>query len=156
MSTMTRNFLLFLLVITSTGLLYAQGGAYGTILGTVADNSGAVVANASVDVTNTATNVTNHVQTSSSGDYTVPYLQPGTYRVTVQAQGFQKSITDGVILVVAQQERVNDAITEVRRRHAELAEVQRPAQAGDVLRCTLVMRHGEVSPLSHRVQCLPD
>src|SRR5437660_3303200 len=110
MSTMTRNFLLFLLVITSTGLLYAQGGAYGTILGTVADNSGAVVANASVDVTNTATNVTNHVQTSSSGDYTVPYLQPGTYRVTVQAQGFQKSITDGVILVVAQQERVNVAM----------------------------------------------
>jgi hypothetical protein len=110
MSTMTRKFCLLLLLISSAGLLHAQGGAYGTVLGTVTDNSGAVVANAGVDVTNTATNVTNHVQTSSSGDYTVPYLQPGTYRVTVQAQGFQKSITDGVILVVAQQERVNVAM----------------------------------------------
>ena len=52
MSTMTRNFLLFFLVVSSTGLLYAQGGAYGTILGIVTDNSGAVMAKASVDVTN--------------------------------------------------------------------------------------------------------
>jgi hypothetical protein len=65
------------------------------------------VANAGVDVTNTATNVTNHVQTTSSGDYTVPYLQPGTYRVTVQAAGFQKSVTGAVTLGVAQQARVN-------------------------------------------------
>jgi trigger factor len=39
--------------------------------------------------------------------------------------------------------RVDEAIAEVRRRHADLVDVQRPAQAGDVLRCTLVMRHGE-------------
>src|SRR5215472_17442825 len=112
MSSTTRIFLLgFLLLgfllISTAGLVFGQGGAYGTILGTVTDNSGAVVANAAVDVTNTATNVTNHVQTTSSGDYTVPYLQPGPYRVTVQAPGFQKVITDGVTLVVAQQERVN-------------------------------------------------
>jgi hypothetical protein len=110
MSTMTRNFLLCLLVVSFAGLVFAQGGAYGTILGTVKDNSGAVVANAGVDVTNTATNATNHVQTTSSGDYTVPDLQPGNYRVTVQATGFQKSITDNVILVVAQQARINVAM----------------------------------------------
>src|SRR5947209_13973966 len=102
-----RNLLAGLLLAMSATLAFAQGGAYGTILGTVTDNSGAVVANAGVEVTNTATNVTNHVQTTSSGDYTVPYLQPGTYRVTVQAAGFQKSITDGAPLVVAQQARVN-------------------------------------------------
>lgn len=39
--------------------------------------------------------------------------------------------------------RVNDALEEVRRRHAELHEVQRPAQAGDVLRTTLQMRRGD-------------
>ena len=44
-----------LFVIVSAGLLYGQGGANGTILGTVTDNSGAVVANADVDVTNVAT-----------------------------------------------------------------------------------------------------
>jgi len=107
MSATTRILSICLLIISGAALLYGQGGAYGTILGTVTDNSGAVVANAGVDVTNTATNVTNHVQTTSSGDYTVPYLQPGTYRVTVQATGFQKSVTDNVTLVVAQQARVN-------------------------------------------------
>ena len=107
MSTMTRNFLLCLLVFSSAALLYAQGGAYGTILGTVKDNSGAVVANASVDITNTGTNVTKHTQTSSSGDFTVPYLAPGTYRVTVQTQGFQKSVVDKIGLVVGQEARAD-------------------------------------------------
>ena len=35
-----------LFVIASASLLYGQGGANGTILGTVTDNSGAVLANA--------------------------------------------------------------------------------------------------------------
>ncbi len=107
MSTMTRNFLLFLLVISAAGLLYAQGGAYGTILGTVTDNSGAVVTKAAVDVTNVNTNVTKHTETSSSGDFTVPYLAPGTYRVTVQSQGFQKSVVDKIVLVVGQESRAD-------------------------------------------------
>ena len=110
MSAMTRVLSICLLIFGAAALLYSQGGAYGTILGTVTDASGAVLANAGVDVTNSATNVTNHVQTTSSGDYTVPYLQPGTYRVTVQALGFQKSITDKVTLVVAQEARVNVAM----------------------------------------------
>ena len=107
MSATTRILFLCLLFISATGLLYGQGGANGTILGTVTDSSGAVVVNAEVEVTNTATNITNRTQTTSSGDFTVPFLPPGIYRITVQALGFQKSVTDGVTLVVAQQERVN-------------------------------------------------
>ena len=96
-----------LFVILSAGFLYGQGGANGTILGTVTDNSGAVLANAGVEVTNVATNVTARTQSSSTGDFTVPYLQPGTYRVTVEVPGFQKSVTDNVGLVVGQQARIN-------------------------------------------------
>ena len=107
MSAMTR-ILSFCLWITSAAMsLYGQGGAYGTILGTVIDNSGAVVAKASVDVTNVATNVTKHTETTSSGDFTVPYLTPGTYRVTVQSQGFQKSVVDNIGLVVGQDARAD-------------------------------------------------
>lgn len=40
-------------------------------------------------------------------------------------------------------ERVDEAIEDVRRRHAELKEVDRPAQAGDVVRTTLTMRRGD-------------
>ena len=96
-----------LLIIVSAGWLNAQIGAVGTILGTVVDNSGAVVAKASVDISNPATGVNNHVETGSTGDYTVPYLKPGTYRVTVQAPGFQKAVVDNIVLVVAQQARVD-------------------------------------------------
>ena len=98
-----------LALLFSTGLLYAQGGATGTILGTVTDKSGAVVPNATVDVTNVGTSVTSHTQTTSSGDYTVPYLNPGIYRVSVQAPGFEKAVVDNVTLDVDQQVRV-DAI----------------------------------------------
>src|SRR5215467_8227937 len=107
MSAMTRIFSLCLLITSAAVSLYGQGGAYGTILGTVKDNSGAVVAKASVDVTNVATNVTKHTETTSSGDFTMPYLTPGTYRVTVQSQGFQKSVVDNIGLVVDQYARAD-------------------------------------------------
>ena len=107
MSTMTRSFLVCLLVVLSAGLMYGQGGAYGTILGTVTDNSGAVLGKAGVDIANVATGVIKHTETTSSGDYTVPYLQPGNYRVTVQAAGFQKSVVDNIGLVVGQDARAD-------------------------------------------------
>src|SRR5690348_12637626 len=99
-----------LLLVTVLGLvsgLYAQGGANATILGTVTDSSGAVVANAKVEITNVATNVSTVTQTTSSGDFTVPFLSPGTYRVTVEATGFQKAVSGDVGLVVGQQQRVD-------------------------------------------------
>jgi hypothetical protein len=127
MSAMTRNFLLCLLVISSATLLYGQAGATGTIIGTVTDNSGAVVAKVSVDVTNIDTAVTKHTETTSTGDYSVPYLQPGTYRVTVEARGFQKSVVDGVVLVVAQEARAN--VTLKPGATSETVEVQANAVA---------------------------
>ena len=81
-----RNVLMSVLLCLSVPLLFAQGGATGTILGTVADNSGAVVANVGVDITNVQTGVTIRANATSSGDFTAPYLRPGIYRITVQAQ----------------------------------------------------------------------
>jgi Carboxypeptidase regulatory-like domain/TonB dependent receptor len=107
MSATTRILVLCSVVILTAELIYGQGGAYGTILGTVTDNSGAVVTKAAVDVTNVNTNVTKHTETSSSGDFTVPYLTPGTYRVTVQSQGFQKSVVGKIGLVVGQESRAD-------------------------------------------------
>ena len=107
MSAMTRILSIGLLMLSAAGLLFGQAGATGTILGTVTDNSGAVVTNANVDVTNMATGVSKRTQTSSAGDYTVPYLQPGIYSVTVQAPGFEKSVVQNITLVVAQEARAN-------------------------------------------------
>jgi len=69
--------LVCLLVLASAVALYGQGGAVGTILGTVSDSQGAVVAAADVEVTNTATNISKKTQTSDTGDFTVPSLNPG-------------------------------------------------------------------------------
>lgn len=40
-------------------------------------------------------------------------------------------------------ESIDQAVQEARRRHSEVADVDRAAQAGDVIRCTLVMRRGD-------------
>src|SRR5689334_13748738 len=103
----TYFFACLLTIVTSASLLFAQGGALGTILGEVTDSTGAVVPGATVTIVNVATGATNHTTTTSSGDFTVPYLQPGTYQVTVEANGFQKAVADKVALVVGQQARVN-------------------------------------------------
>jgi len=128
MSTMTRNVLLCLLMVLSTQVfLFGQAGATGTILGTVMDNSGAVVANAKVTITNLATGITKNTTTSSSGDFTVPYLQPGTYKVEVEAPGFQKSVLQNIGLVVAQEARAN--VTLKTGAVSETVEVQANAVA---------------------------
>src|SRR5436190_10789095 len=107
MSRTMQCFALTLLLTFSASMLYSQGGANGTILGTVTDSAGAVVANAKIDVTNSATGLVSHTQTSSSGDYTVPYLNPGTYKVSVVAAGFQTTVSNVFTLAVDQHARVD-------------------------------------------------
>ena len=106
-TTRAAHFLACLLVvIASASLVFAQGGATGTILGTITDQSGAVVPNATVQIMNVGTGITQQARTTGSGDYSAP-LPPGTYRVTVEASGFQKAVVDNIGLTVAQQARVN-------------------------------------------------
>jgi hypothetical protein len=71
------------------------------------DPSGAPVANAKVTITNTGTNISKEITTGDTGNYTVPYQRPGTYRVTVEAAGFEKSVVGDIGLVVAQERRVD-------------------------------------------------
>ena len=68
--------------------LFAQASAQsnkGSIKGTVKDQSGAVVQNANVTVVNVATNEARTASTGDDGNYEVPLLDPGTYKVTVKA-----------------------------------------------------------------------
>src|SRR5436190_1993418 len=98
-----------LLIMGTGGYVYGQGGGVGTILGTITDSSSAVVAKAKVTVTNTATSINQVTESNDDGNYTVPYLRPGTYRITVEAAGFQKAVVDNINLAVDQNVRV-DAI----------------------------------------------
>ncbi|MGA2431795.1 MAG: carboxypeptidase-like regulatory domain-containing protein, partial [Candidatus Acidiferrum sp.] len=79
----------------------------GTITGTVTDASGGVVPKARVTVSNTATNAARNAASNDDGDFTVPLLPPGHYRVTVEKEGFRRAVLADVGLDVEQTARVD-------------------------------------------------
>src|SRR5437763_4386232 len=107
----SRTILIFTLLagLLATASLSAQTFR-GTILGTVTDASGAVLPGAKVTVKNTGTGLERTTETSADGSYSVPELPIGTYTVTVTQTGFQTSVTNGVIVDVATERRVDAAL----------------------------------------------
>ncbi|MDE1163038.1 MAG: carboxypeptidase-like regulatory domain-containing protein [Acidobacteriaceae bacterium] len=85
MSRFIRFFLLFIFV--SVPLLAQQTGS---IVGVVADASGAAVPGANVTLVNTSTDLHRIVTTNSVGQYTAASLPAGSYIITVEKAGFQK------------------------------------------------------------------
>jgi hypothetical protein len=74
-------------------LLLAQDYAYsqqvfGSINGSVTDKSGAAIPKASITIFEETKHVTFQNTTNSSGFYSQGQLIPGSYRVTVKADGF--------------------------------------------------------------------
>ena len=70
----------------------------GTILGRITDSSNLVVPGASVQITNVATTVAVQTVSNGAGNYSAPFLTPGTYRITVKKPGFKNVVRDGVVL----------------------------------------------------------
>src|SRR5579872_7305563 len=70
----------------------------GRIDGAVRDATGAVVPQARIAVTNDATGTTTTTQSSESGDYVVNFVLPGTYHVTAEKAGFQRSVAADVVV----------------------------------------------------------
>src|SRR5947209_15373064 len=83
----------------------------GTIVGTVTDPNGAVVKGAKVTATNVATNKTGEATTGDSGTYTIPELDPGLYRVTVDAQGFSQAAVEQVKIDTSSRQAVDVVLT---------------------------------------------
>ena len=76
--------------------------ARGTLQGRVSDASGGVVPGATVEITNVNTGVTTPTTSNEEGNYRVPFLNPGTYRVTVTLTGFSKYVSSNIDLHVAE------------------------------------------------------
>jgi hypothetical protein len=79
----------------------------GTIVGTVSDPSGSVVPGAEVTITNLDTNAARKTATDDTGNFTLPYLMSGNYKVVCSAKGFRPQMVDGVRLQVGQTMRVD-------------------------------------------------
>jgi hypothetical protein len=82
----------------------------GSILGTVADASGAVIVGAEVTATNKATEFKQAGRSDSDGNYRLAHLVPGSYTVRVTMEGF-KSLSRSVDLLVDQQINLNLTLT---------------------------------------------
>lgn len=71
---------------------------YGSIFGTVTDQTGAVIPNANVTITDTSKGTTFTAQTNGAGEYRVDHLIPDTYSVAVSLSGFATSTVPSVAL----------------------------------------------------------
>src|SRR5437899_1550071 len=98
---------IFLLVIAAAPepALGQEVGA--TLSGQVIDPNGLGIPAASIQVTNQATGITVKVTSGDNGDYIVPSLAPGTYRLTVEKAGFRTAVLNEVTLVVFQRARMD-------------------------------------------------
>jgi hypothetical protein len=85
--------------------LHAQVTAQ--ITGTIEDPHHAAVVGAKVGITNEATGIERKTATDDSGAYTAALLQPGTYKIKIDADGFRPLSRTGILLQVAQTATVN-------------------------------------------------
>src|ERR1035438_6632199 len=82
----------------------------GTIQGQVTDPANAAIVSAPITATNTLTGETHSTTTNSQGQYVIPNLPVGVYRVESLAAGFKRTVRDGVTLSVNQEARVDLAL----------------------------------------------
>src|ERR1700676_157377 len=83
---------------------------FGRILGSVTDQSGAVIAGASITVSNTQTGLSRTLTTDSAGGYVAPSLPPGTYSIRAGASGFKTAEHQNILLEVGADVRIDLAL----------------------------------------------
>jgi hypothetical protein len=103
-----RTALLAILLFGTASGVYSQ--TYGEITGTVTDPSGAAIGNAVVVITNLSTNQVRQAITEDAGNYTIPFLVPGRYKIEAKSQGFKAGIAADRTLQVGDVMRVDFAL----------------------------------------------
>ena len=99
-----------LIVAVGLGVLTAAGFGQtitGSITGTVADPSGAVIPGAKVRATNLGTNLSYNTTSNSTGVYNLLFLPIGNYRLEVESANFKKVVLGPFALEVEQVARID-------------------------------------------------
>jgi hypothetical protein len=92
---------------------------FGSIFGTVTDAKGGVVPNAKVVITNVSKGTVTEITSDADGNYKKGQLIPDTYKVTIEATGFSKAVSNILEVHVDEAARfdamlkVGDVATEV-------------------------------------------
>jgi outer membrane receptor protein involved in Fe transport len=90
-----------------------------TIRGHVADPTAAAVSGAAVKLVSLETSVERNVATNSDGDFEIPDLQRGRYKLTVTQSGFKNFVADNIVLETSTIRRV-DAVLEIGTLGSEI------------------------------------
>ena len=93
--------MLTLFLLLSSLLLVGQTST-GEANGTVQDPTGAAVAEATITLVNQATQIENRAKSNGSGYFVFINIQPGSYVLRVEKQGFRKTQTQAFMLGVNQ------------------------------------------------------
>ena len=101
--------LLTLAILFSATSLLAQQNT-GQINGTVLDTQGAALVKAQVTVVNASNGFTRTTETEGTGNYSLPFLPPGTYTLRVRAQGFVTVEQKDVTVLVGQVLTLNETV----------------------------------------------
>jgi len=105
----------------------------GTINGRVLDPSGAIVPGADVRAVNEGTNIAATAKANEAGNFSIPFLVPGTYTVSADFTGFKKTEKPGVTV------RVGDVLTvELRLEVGSAAETVEVSAGAPLLESSTV------------------
>ncbi len=113
------------LILGSFETIHAQSTT-GTLTGTVADASGAVVPGANVVLKNEGSGDIRRTVSNGEGFFTFSAVPPATYTITVDAKGFQNWQQAGVVMNAGDKRNVSD-IALIVGTSAETVEVSAAA-----------------------------
>ena len=91
--------------------MYGQTANTGAIAGSVSDPSGASVAAAALIVKSQATQEERDLATDAEGSFSVPFLTPGNYDLTVRAAGFEPLVLKSVQVQITEVSRLKIQLT---------------------------------------------
>lgn len=91
-------------ILSCPGHAFSQAGK-AELVGEVRDQNGALIPNARVTLTAVATQQSS-AETAKDGNYLITNLKPGNYNLTVEADGFKRSVQEGIRLATGERVRV--------------------------------------------------
>ena len=105
-----RHILSGALIVCSIAATAGAQDPRGSITGRITDSSGGRMPGATVTATNIETNVPSATTTNGEGDYSILYLTPGMYTLSVELSGFKKMSREGLQVRIGDRLAVDGAL----------------------------------------------
>src|SRR5215813_11835445 len=106
---LSRFIALISIALATQSSIFGQA-SYGAITGTITDPSDRVIPRAKIEVFAEDRGQQYKVETNDSGNYLLTQLRPGSYRIKVQADGFQTTVHSGISVEADKTTRVDEKL----------------------------------------------